>query len=166
MHCVLVYSGRSPLSLWCRKALQCGTSATATSVPHSVMSFGVSINSESIVSSRCHAGWLWTYNVRLPLIYGSTQIHLLQPTVSVPGRNPRQEQLKAYIKCHGDLEWKLKTYFVCAFAHMCVYVCFSCFCRTSCLSTDISRACDLQTFYLFQTLHCGFSQILLTANLL
>lgn len=62
-----------------------------------------------ILSSRCHASWLWTYNVKLPLIYGFAQIHLFQPTVSVPGQNPLQEQLKAYIKCHGDLEWKLKT---------------------------------------------------------
>lgn len=48
-------------------------------------------------------------NVRRPLIYGSTQIHLLQPTVSVPGLNPPREQFKAYVKCHGDLERKLKT---------------------------------------------------------
>lgn len=91
---------------------------TATSVPHSVVLFGLSINRGPIVSWRCHAGWLWTHNVKLPLIYGLTQIHLLQPTVSVPGQNPLQEQLKAYIKCHGDLERRLKT--LCAHSLTCV----------------------------------------------
>lgn len=36
-----------------------------------------------LASSQCRAGWLWSSNVGLPLIYGSTQIHLLQPTLSV-----------------------------------------------------------------------------------
>lgn len=52
---------------------------------------------------------------------------------------------------------------------ICVYVCLSYFCRTSCrLSPDVSQVCDLKAFYLLQTrtLHYGFSQVLLTDNLL
>lgn len=99
----------SPLSWSCRWFLM---GSKHQPPAHSVVSFGASIGSGSIVGSRCHAGWLWTCNVSLPLIYGSTQIHLLQPTVSVPGQNPLQEQLKAYIKCHGDLERRLQTLWV------------------------------------------------------
>lgn len=43
------------------------------------------------------------------------------------------------------------------------------FCGTSCrLAPDVSPVCDLQAFYLLQTrtLHYGFSQVLLTDNLL
>ena len=111
-----------------QRTLQCGTSHICSIF--SILSFMVSIILDSFLSSRCHAGRLWTSNVSLPLIYGSTQIHLLQPKVSVAWTKSPAGAVKGLRQMSRRFGNGGLKNFACASAHMCVYA-WSFSCRTS-----------------------------------